>query len=375
MDLHYFNYTRHIADGWWDRRSFLHKWWRLHALDSRWAPPHYPLLWRALVKAPLPDPATPPPLLCHLEALPRRRRHPESGSPHFAGALMEELVAATVLLTNPQRAPGIACLGLLHSVNHLEPIERLWGEISELLWALGCRRVIGPTAVSPYLPAGALQNYFHVIPPLHTPYNPPYLPDLIASILEPVQQTSLFSLPVPTEVTPAMGPAQLTPLAPERLADDLNLLFAAGSVAPAGLPPPGPAEIRSLLQWLLIWPLYGWLATIDDAPVGFVLLQPDLAPSIRLARGGRNWAWRLWLQWRSGRPVRAGRLLFGGILPAWRGQGIGRQLWRQALATGKALGWRSLTIGPVIDDSPGHQFLMQQGADPQQRYTLYGGEL
>lgn len=381
MELYYFNYTRHRADGWWDRRSFMHKWWRLHAQDSRWTPPYYPLLWRALAAPSASDqamasPSISAPLLLHLEALPRRRRpQQEPGSPHFSGALMEEMVAATALFTSPQRAPGIARLGLLHCVNHIDPLERLLGELSELLWAMGCRRVIGPTAVTPYLPAGALENYFHVTPPLHTPYNPPYLPDLFASLLEPVQQTTLFHLPAPTEAPPVAGPAQLAPLDPERLGNDLAPLFAAACVVPPGLPPPVEAEIGALLPWLQLWPHYGWLATMDGAPAGFVLLQPDLAPSIRLARGGRNWAWRLWLHWRKTRPVNAGRLVFGGVLPAWRSQGIGRQLWRQALATGVTLGWRALTIGPVVDDSPGYRFLMAQGAKPQQRYTLYGGEL
>jgi len=125
---------------------------------------------------------------------------------------------------------------------------------------------------------------------------------------------------------------------------------------------------------LAAWPLSGWLAQVDDKSVGFILLQPDLAGSVQSAHGGRNPLWRLWLTWRSQRPVRAGRLLYGAVLPAWRNQGIGRQLWRKALDTAQQVGWQTLTIGPVTDATPGAAFLGKQGAQAQQKYRLYSSE-
>jgi GNAT superfamily N-acetyltransferase len=289
---------------------------------------------------------------------------------------MEEPVAAAVILADTRPAAGVAYISLLHCVNDPESLERLWGEIMEHLWTLGCRRVLGPTGLSPYLEQGVLHNYFHVTPPLHTPYNPPYLPELVEGLLEPVLSSQLFHRRIPA-VLPVeeSQSAQLIPLDATRLAGDLLPLFAAACSPLDDLPPPDAEDVTFLLHWLRVWPLYGWLAQVEEQPVGFILMQPDLARALRRANGGRNLAWRLWLNWRSQQPARSGRLLFGAVLPEWRGQGIGGQLWRQALRTGQVHGWQSITVGPVAVDSPAAYFLTQQGAQAQQRYVLYEREL
>lgn len=377
MDTDYFNYRRHIAEGWWDRRSFVHKWWRLQSRDRRWVPPLYPRLWRALVSPTCDYLAQQPPQLFYLEALARRRQRTDAplGTPSFSGAWMEEPVAVTALLTGRAAALGVAYLALLHAVNHVEAMERFWGDLLEVLWGAGCRRVLGPTGLSPLLPAGALQNYFHITPPLHTPYNPPYLPEVLESVMKPVQEFELYHATVPETVPGQDDVLQIEAFAPQRLAQDLLPLFVASVPHWEDAGPPDAAEVCFVLEWLQHGPLYGWLALAAGVPVGFVLLQPDLAPSVQRAGGGRNPAWRLWLAWRSRQPVRAGRLLYGGVLPAWRRQGVGRRLWQQGLALARQLGWRSLAIGPVIADSAAAQFLRRQGAEPRQRYLVYGGGL
>jgi len=72
----------------------------------------------------------------------------------------------------------------MHSVNDGEALERLVGAAMEKLW----RRVASallPTGLSPHLQRRRLTKLFHVGPPLHTPYNPPYLPELMESVLPP----------------------------------------------------------------------------------------------------------------------------------------------------------------------------------------------
>jgi ribosomal protein S18 acetylase RimI-like enzyme len=381
LDTDYFNYRRYTAEGWWDRRTFLHKWWQLQARDRRWVPPLYSQMWQALVSPTHEYLATQPPLLLHLEALARRRQGTATplGSPSFSGAWMEEPVAVAGLLTGRAAAPDVAYLALLHAVNHVETMERFWGELLEVLWGTGRRRLLGPTGLSPVLPSGALQNYFHVTPPLHSPYNPPYLPEVLESVMKPTQEFELHHVTIP-EIVPEMIQVEsdglhIEAFAPQRLAQDLLPLFVAGVQGQDDAGPPDAAEVSFVLDWLRSGPLYGWLASAGGVPVGFVLLQPDLAPSVRWAGGGRNWAWRLWLAWRRRQPVRAGRLLYGGVFPAWRRQGIGRRLWQQGLALARQLGWHSLTIGPVITASAAAHFLRQQGAEPRQRYLLYGGDL
>jgi len=375
--ISYFNYTKHVADSWWDRRDFAQRWWRLGRADQRWTPPYYPALRQALDPKRNPYLAQRSPLFLHMEALPRRARSDnQTGGTGFAGALMEEPVAATVVLADENRHDGTAYLSLFHCVNDGETMERLLGALMEHLWEMGCHRVVGPTGLSPHLESGVLQNFFQLSPPLHTPYQPPYLPELMESVMTPIAQSQLYTIDLtatPSEIP--TGPAQLQPLVPEHLSQQLLPLLAAACEANGDYPPPTAVEADFMLRWLRVWPLVGWLAMVQGQPVGFVLLQSDLSPSIRRANGGRNLLWRTWLKWRSQHSVRAGRLLYGGVLPTWRGQGIGRQLWHQALRTAQAQSWQTLTIGPVTDETPGAPFLKRVGAQVQQRYLTYASEL
>ncbi len=372
----YFNYTNHIAEGWWDRRDFIQHWWRIHATDARWTPPHYGVLRQVLNPERNPYLAQRSPLLLHLEALPQRATSGNTiGGTGFAGALMEEPVATGVMLVDRRRRDATAYLSLLNCVNDVEALERLIGAFMEKLGETGCQRLLGPTALSPHLPSGVLQNFFHVAPPLHTPYNPPYLPELMESVLQPFAHSRLYFIETPIELPSAKQPrAQLVPLDPSRLSGELRPLLAAACEANGNFPPPDIDEAAFLLRWLQVWPLTGWLAQVDRTPVGFVLLQPDLTNSVRRAHGGRNLLGRLWLAWRSQRAVSAGRLLFGGVLPAWRAHGIGQQLWRQALQTAQQQHWQSLTIGPVAQGKAGAMFLEKVGAQPRQQYALYTSE-
>jgi ribosomal protein S18 acetylase RimI-like enzyme len=373
----YFNYTNHVAEGWWERRDFIQRWWRIHASDSRWTPPHYGTLRQAINSGRNPYLAQRSPLLLHLEALPRRVAPDSTASgTGFAGALMEEPVATGVILIDERRQDATAYLGLMHSVNDGEALERLVGAAMEKLWAAGCQRIIGPTGLSPHLQSGVLQNFFHIAPPLHKPYNPPYLPELMESVLHPFATSRLYWMATPAEL-PREEPllAEIVPLELARLSSELRPLLVAACEANGDFPPPDADEAAFLLRWVQVWPLIGWLAQVEGKPVGFVLLQPDLTDSVRRAHGGRNLLWRLWLGWRSKRPVRAGRLLFGGVLPEWRNRGIGQQLWRQALQTAQQQNWQSLTIGPVAEETAGAAFLEKVGAQPRQQYMLYESEL
>jgi GNAT superfamily N-acetyltransferase len=288
---------------------------------------------------------------------------------------LERTVAAAVALIDPRRQDRTAYLGLLHCINNVDTLGRFLDGAAELLRPRGVRRLIGPTGLSPHLGSGLLQDHWQQTPPLHTPYDPPYLPEMADIVLSPLARSRLYRLNLP-DVIPAApaGRAQLAPLEPARLAGDLLPLLAAACPNWAGSIPPDAAEAGFLLAWLTPWPLFGWLAEVDSEPVGFVLLQPDLAPRLRRANGGRNPLWRLWLAWAGRRPVRHGRLLFGGVLPEWRGQGIGSQLLHQAQMTGRELGWQSLTIGPAPTGAAANKFLAHHGAKAEQSYGLYQRE-
>lgn len=295
----YFNYSTHWPTDWWAKRSFIHAWWRIYADDPRWVPPDYrewqrlitsshgAAYWRRINAQPL-----------YLEALPagRRQTHAVTAPPSLAtGAVFETSVAATVLLCEPAH-DGAAYLSMLHCVNDEETLERLLAAAIEQSMEAGCTRLIGPTGIIPGWCAGALTNFFHVVPPNHTPYNPPYLPDLLGATMDVCHRTVLLRLPVTGVAHQTTGPARIQPLNLAALYDDsdsalLPLLNAA--LAPHACAPDLSADAAALLvRWVTVFPTVGWVASIDERPVGFVVVQPDLAPAMRRFGGGRPLATR-----------------------------------------------------------------------------------
>lgn len=366
----YFNYDRYLASGPLERRTFLHHWWNFYRRDPHWVPPYYPALRRAL-RGQDPHLARLSPQRLHLEALPRPRRDPLAAPVPFSGTGgWSRPVAATVLLQDPRRRDGAHTLALLRNANDEETLNRL---LEAAATESGARTLFGPAHLSPYLGAGVLASHWHLLPPLHTAYNPPYLPALLQSVMEENGQATLYALPVSAGEHPQTGPgpATLRPFPPSKLSEHLLPLLVSACAPWSSFPPPDRAEAAFVLRWLGQWPLHGVLALVGDEPVGFVLLQPDLAPRLQRAGGGYNLLWRLWLHRAADRPVNHGRLLFGAVLPRWRGRGIGRQLMQAALEHGRAQRWDTITVGPLPNASPAPSFLGHWSVTPRQEYHLY----
>lgn len=368
----FFNYSTHIAASAWERRQFLGAWWRMHSHDRRWTPPFHPLLRAALQPGRTPFIERQSPTFVWLEALP--------GQPNYSGtlshrqltsAMMEQPVATALILADPRRHDDTATLALLGCANDVETAERLLGLAMEQTWMQGRSRLLGPTALSPHLGVGLLTSHYHEVPPLYTPYQPPYLPEVLAAVMDPLRRAALYMAQPQHHLT--TGPATLRTLTAEDFTHTVPHLLA-GLDGAGDFPPPDEAEARFLLDWWGIAPLSGIVAELDGAAVGMVLLQPDLAPALRWAKGGRNPLWRLWFHWRRTRRTRHARMPALVVLPAWRRRGIGAQLWRAGLALAFAHGWQQVSVGPVMDGTPGAAFLLAQGASPQQRYQLYASE-
>jgi len=373
LDTIYFNHYPYTAQNWWERWRFIVNWWRIYADDPYWVPPYYPALRRALEPAHNRHLARLNPVPIYVEALPRRRNRSRSA---LASPVFEQSVAAAVVLIDPRRQDGVAYLALLHLINDVETLEWLLEYLAEPLLSRGYHRIIGPTGLSPHLGTGLLQDYWSILPPLHTPYNPPYLPEIADIVLHRRSHSRLYHLQIPPEL-PVRGDSrvEIAPLELARLASDLLPLFAEACPSWLNFAPPDVEEAIFLLRWLGNWPLFGWLAQVESQPVGFVLLQPDISPFLRWARGGRNPLWRLWLAWASRRPVRCGRLLYLAVLPGWRKRGIGSRLLYQAMLTAKQQGWQSFSIGPLPGTIAAAKFLENRGAQPQQTYLLYQKDL
>jgi GNAT superfamily N-acetyltransferase len=370
----YYNYYTRLAESWWERRDFVRGWRRLHAGDRRWVPPYYPAFMGALSPGRVPYIDRQQPALFWVEALQGRPNTDGSwNAQRFNNVLMEGAVAVAALMADPRRRDRTATLALLSVANDVESLERLLSVAQEQAFSRGCSRLVGPVALSPHLGYGVLLDHFDKTPPLYTPYNSPYLPEILEAVLEPVQTARLYHMPVSAQILPAAGPAALRPLAAE---DDAHVLpHLLGALDDNDeFPRPDATEATFLLSWWNIVPRSGWIAEVEGQAVGFVLLQPDLAAALRRAKGGRNWLWRLWWQWRRTRPARNGRIVAAGVLPQWRRQGIGRQLWAAALNSAHLQSWHSLSIGPVADNSAAAAFLLAHHAEPLQQYALYGTE-
>jgi len=234
--------------------------------------------------------------------------------------------------------------------------------------------LLGPAGLTPHLGSGILLDYFNLTPPLHTPYNPPYVPELIESVLTPVVTQRLFHIATPSSPHPPQGPAQIVHLAPADYEPALIPLIVDNHDQEGEFPAPDAQEAAFLLRWLATYPLTVFAARMDGRLVGYIALQPDLSAATARAQGGKNLFWRAWLAWRITRAASAGRLLLGGVLPEYRGQGIGRQLWQQALHAARTSGWDTLTAGPLAETHPAAQFLTAHGAVPRQSYAIYATE-
>jgi GNAT superfamily N-acetyltransferase len=367
----YLNHTVKGLTGRSGSRAFMQRWWPLYADDSRWTPPFYPLARWALRPDRNPHLARFQPLFVYVEALPRRQpqRSADPQQTAFSTSLFEIPTAAAVVLTDPRRHDGTAYLALARWINDPASVRAMFNFLPEQLAETRLRRLVGPTGLAPSWGGGLLVDHWDRWPPQDTPYNPPYLPELLARG-QPAGHCHLFHLPVSDSGTMVDGPAELVSLPPKRMVEVVPPLLVAATDPRPELLPPDELEAAFLLRWLNLGEAQLWVAQVEDRPVGFVALGPDWAGRLRRARGGRKWLWRAWLAATSRLAVPQGRILAGGVLPDWRGQGIGRQLLAQATRAAGDQGWRQITIGPLAGDSRAARFLGQAGAAAGQRYEL-----
>ncbi|CAA9566285.1 MAG: hypothetical protein AVDCRST_MAG86-1218 [uncultured Truepera sp.] len=283
-----------------------------------------------------------------LEALPR--------DPTFRGSSFEVPVATAAVRRDPER-PDTGYLTLLHFVNDHDTLYALLEGLSERLRPHGVRTLVGPTHLLPQLGSGALSSHWQLPPPADTPYGPPYAPEHLGALMSPTDTLNLFHLDT-FQAAPGGADVSLRALEPQRLTGDLLPLLQTAFSAP-DFPSPDAAETRAILRWLTPRRPFGFLAALPgapDTPVGLALLYPDDAFRYRLPRRETyNRTGRLW----------------GGVLPAFRRQGIGRALLGAALAAARARGWDSLSVGPVPRNGDVDTFLQACGGVWRQGYTLY----
>ena len=117
-----------------------------------------------------------------VEAMPNRtHRHPQSHrEPVITNASFEVPVLNTAVFIDPRRRDHTAYFGLFDCVNDSETLERWLDQMKESLREAHMTRLIGPVGLSPFLGSGVLQDKWHLQPPMHTAYHPPYMAELMS---------------------------------------------------------------------------------------------------------------------------------------------------------------------------------------------------
>lgn len=383
----FFNYSIHSREAggasFWDRRAFLKAWGSLYSDDSRWTPPDYGRLRRELDPRQNEHLARLEAALITIDALHRtgvnRSRTDQQEIP--LTSVFERILVAAVAVIDPRRKGKTAHLALPHFAFDKEAFDILYYHLVETLSARGYHRVIAPVGLSPHLGSGLLIDSWDEWPPLHTPSNPPYLPELIESRFRPLQEGRLYHVVLPEHLPErSSSPAAVHSFDPSRLTNELLPLLAGATegLTAAGFPPPDAAEASFILRMLEPEKLMGLLAEIDGEAAGFVLAGPDHAGRPGATAGNRLLGQRGLLAIK-GRlagadRVGGGRVYFAGVLPAWRRRGIGAQLWEELLLRARGNGWQTLTIGPIYPAngvSAAETFLARRGAMARQTYRLY----
>ena len=379
MPLLYFNFEAHLATDRWETRQTLLAWWRLAARDPSWTPPHYALLSGALRSDALQKRTI---ALLRLEAmsrqLPTQRRVGGMSAVAFPQAGLHNLSlphpVATALLLRDSAAPSLAYFALFSCINEPRTRDVLLETMAELARDAGCRELRGPLGPLPFLQSGCQESHWDRPVPVDAPYSPPYMGELLAQRLGPLRlsggapagPTRLYHVPV-SPAAPVSGPATLAPLA---TADPAALVALLRAALPAGLPA-ADAEMATLLQrWLGHGRLSGWLALMAGQPAGFLLLRRDNRRWMRRLGGGRHLAARAILG-RLAPPDPVGYVPLAAVLPALRGQGIGRQLWAQAQQQAAADGLQGLLVGPVGREQADATRFLQRSGTPEAAYQRF----
>ena len=102
-------------------------------------------------------------------------------------------------------------------------------------------RLVAPAELARSLSAGLLLDHFHLLPPLHTPYNAPYMPELLEGAMEPLRFSRLWhletSVPAGSEALPAglsFGAFDVSRLAGELLPTSVCVASRQRRRAPSG---------------------------------------------------------------------------------------------------------------------------------------------
>jgi GNAT superfamily N-acetyltransferase len=359
-----------------ERNAFIKFPWRIYANDPAWVPP----------------------LIIERKAFLNRKRHPfyrHGDAALFLARKNGEVIGRIVASDDPNynalHQSNVGCFGLFECINDRDVAAALFDRAASWLREKGRTEIMGPIDYSTNYVCGLLIDGFQFPPTILTAHNPPYYRDLIESwgftkakdwyawwFADPakaVAKLRRLSARFNTNCPATIRSANLRNLRDE--SRRLRQIYNQAWEKNWGFVPFTEAEIEFMTSELkpLLVPEFGWVAEIEDQPVGFTLCLPDInvvLPHLngRLTRFGLPIGLIKLLLCK--RRIRKGRLIALGVVEKYRRTGIAEMLVLRVIE--ETMVKRGITgeLSMTLEDNfMINRFLEAIGAERYKTYRIF----
>jgi GNAT superfamily N-acetyltransferase len=359
-----------------ERNAFIKFPWRIYANDPAWVPP----------------------LIIERKAFLDPKRHPfyrHGDAALFLARKNGEIVGRIMASDDPNynslHQSNVGCFGLFECINNRDVAAALFERAERWVREKGRTEIMGPIDYSTNYVCGLLIDGFQFPPTILTAHNPPYYADLIESCgftkakdwyawwftdpAKAVTQLRRLATRFNTRCPATIRSANLKNLRNE--SRRLRQIYNQAWEKNWGFVPFTTAEIEFMTNELkpLLVPEFGWVAEIEDEPVGFTLCLPDInvvLPQLngRLTRFGLPIGLIKLLFYK--RRTRKARLIALGVVEKYRRAGIAEMLvlrvMEETMVKRGITGELSMTLE---DNFMINRFLEAIGAERYKTYRIF----
>ena len=344
------------------------------------------------------DPVWVPPLIIERKAFLDRKRHPfyRHGDAALFLARRNDTIVGRIMASddpnyNSLHESNVGCFGLFECINDRDVAAALFDAAASWLRNRGRTEIMGPIDYSTNYVCGLLIDGFQFPPTILTAHNPPYYRELIEScgftktkdwyawwFADP--SNAAAHLRRLAERRLARCPAVIRPTNLKNLRDEsrrLREIYNQAWEKNWGFVPFTQAEMEFMTKELkpLIIPEFGWIAEVNDKPVGFTLCLPDINVLLkdldgRLSRFGFPLGLIKLLLYK--KSIRKGRLIALGVIEEYRRAGIAEMLvlrvMEETMIKRGITGELSMTLE---DNVLVNRFIEAIGAERYKTYRIY----
>lgn len=285
--------------------------------------------------------------------------------------------------------PGSGLFGFFHCVNDAEVGRALLAAAEQALRRSSVERVIGPVDLTTHDEVGLLVDGFDSPPMILSPYHPPYYARLLVEAgYKPLRDYQAFRWSPELEPSAAVkrllraaarngtADVEIRRSDPRRWSTevgDLHRLYNQSFADVWGFVPISEAEFaaRAAEFRRFYRPELAVFADCNGEPAGFGLALPDINEALAPLQG-RLWPLGWWSLARGVSRIRGVRLILLGVLPQYRGRGVGARLAQALAKAARELGIQHAELSLVLDSNRETRHLIDAfGATPAKTYRLY----